>query len=128
MVDVVEINEETPEFRSSTIAQPSSSVKKRRMRQEDAKRIAKDKVFTSYTRRSRRIKGKTLQEDDDLQPEQDVQSEQDVQPEQDIDIQEMEIEGNKEEEKEPTPLNRKQKELEKQIQGLKEELMESEVL
>jgi len=63
------INKETPVFRLITVAQPSSSVKTRRMRQEDAKKIAKDKIFTSYTRRSRRVKGNKLQDD---QPEQDI--------------------------------------------------------
>ena len=66
MVDVVEINEETPEFKSSTLPQPSSSVKTRKMRQEDAKKITKDKIFTSYTRRYRRIKGKKIKYGDDL--------------------------------------------------------------
>jgi hypothetical protein len=40
MVDMDGINKETPVFRLSTISQPSSSVKTRRMRQEDAKKIA----------------------------------------------------------------------------------------
>ena len=66
---MVDVDEETPEFRSSIVAQPISSVKTRRMRQEDAKKIAKEKIFTTYTRRSRRIKRKQIQ---DYQPEQDI--------------------------------------------------------
>jgi hypothetical protein len=128
MVDMDGINKETPVFRLSIVAQPSSSVKTRRMRQEDAKKIAKDKIFTSYTRRSRRVKGKKLQDD---QPEQDInipieiESSDDLQPEQDA---EMETDNNRKERKEPALSNRKQRELEKQIQDLKEELMEVDML
>ena len=63
---MIDIDEETPELKSSNVPQPSSSVRTRRQRQEAAKRIEKDKIFTTYKRRSRRMKRSQTQDD---QPE-----------------------------------------------------------
>ena len=48
---MLDIDEEIPERKSSNVPQPSSGVRTRRMRKEDAKKIEKDKIFTTYTRR-----------------------------------------------------------------------------
>jgi len=47
---MLDIDEEIPERKSSNVPQPSSGVKTRRMRQETAKKIEQDKIFTTYTR------------------------------------------------------------------------------
>ena len=82
---MVDFDEKTLEFKSSTIAQPSSSVKTRRMRQEDAKKIAKDKIFTTYKRRSRRIKRNQIQDDQlekNVNTPMEIESSANSQPEQ----------------------------------------------
>ena len=63
---MLDIDKEIPECKSSNVPQPSSGVRTRRMRQETAKKIEKDKIFTTYKRRSRRIKRNQTQDD---QPE-----------------------------------------------------------
>jgi len=121
---MLDIDEEIPERKSSNVPQPSSSVRTRRMRQETAKKIEKDNIFTTYKRRSRRIQRNQTQDD---QPEpnanapMEIESSTNSPPEQ-------EIESNKGERKEPVPTNKKQRRLEKQIEELKEELMEANML
>lgn len=125
---MLDIYEEIPERKSSNAPQPRSSVRTRRMRQETAKRIEKDKIFTTYMRRSRRIRRNQTQDD---QPESntnapmDIESSTNSQPEQEA---EMGIESNMGKRKEPAPANNKQRRLEKQIEELKEELMEANML
>ena len=63
---MLDIDEEIPERKSSNVPPHNSSVRTRRMRQETAKKIEKDKIFTTYKRRSRRIKRNQTQDD---QPE-----------------------------------------------------------
>jgi len=60
---MLDIDEEIPERKSRNVPPHNSSVRTRRMRKEDAQRIEKDKIFTTYTRRSRRIQ-KTQKQDD----------------------------------------------------------------
>jgi len=63
---MIDSDEEIPKLKSSNVPQPRSNVTTRRMRQETAKKIEKDKIFTTYKRRSRRIKRNQTQDD---QPE-----------------------------------------------------------
>ena len=122
------IDEEIPERKSSNVPPPSSSVRTRRMRQETAKKIEQDKIFTTYTRRSRIIQ-KNQTQDDQLESNanapMDIESSSHSQPKQQA---ETEVESNKGQGKEPAPANKKQRRLEKHIEELKEELMEANML
>ena len=60
---MLDIDEEILERKSSNVPQPSNGVRTRRTRQETAKKIEKDKIFTTYKRRSRRIKRNQTQDD-----------------------------------------------------------------
>lgn len=125
---MLDIDEEIPERKSSNVPQPGSGVKTRKMRQETTNKIEQDKIFTTYTRRSRRIQKNQTQDD---QPESNANAPMDIEsgahsePEQEA---ETEIESSKGERKEPVPTNKKQRRLEKQIEGPKEELMEANML
>jgi len=125
---MIDIDEEIPELKSRNVPQPRSSVKTRRMRQETIEKIEKDKIFTTYKRRSRRIKRNQTQDDQlelNANAPMEIESSANSQPGQKA---EMETESNKEERKEPTPTNKKQRRLEKQIEELKEESMEENML
>ena len=125
---MLDIDEEIPERKSSNAPPHSSSVRTRRMREEAAQKIEQDKIFTTYTRRSRRIQKTQTQED---QPESnahapmDIESSAHSQPRPEA---EMEVESNNRQGKESPPVNKKQRRLEKQIEKLKEELMEANML
>ena len=125
---MLDIDDEIPERKSRNVPPHSNSVRTMTMRQEDSQRIEEDKIFTTYTRRSRRIQ-KTQKQDD--QPESHVDAPMDIescahtQPGLE---EEMEVESNNGQRKEPTPVNKKKKRLEQQIEKLKEELMEANML
>lgn len=60
---MLDIDEEIPVRKSSNVPPHNSSVRTRNMRQEAAQKIEQDKIFTTYTRRSRRIQKTQTQED-----------------------------------------------------------------
>lgn len=125
---MIDIYEEIPESKSRNAPPHSSSVRTRRMRQEAAQKIEQDKIFTTYTRRSRIIE-KTQTQDDQLESNvdalMDIESCAHSQPRPKA---EMEVEGNNGQGKELAPANKKQRRLEKQIEQVKEELMEANML
>lgn len=123
-----DIDEDIPVRKLSNVPPPISSVRTRKMRQEDAQKMEQDKIFTTYTRRSRRAQKTQPQED---QPESnahapmDIESNAHSQPGPEV---EMEVESNNRQGKESPPAIKKQRRLEKQIEKLKEELMEANML
>jgi len=127
---MLDIDEEILERRSRNVPPHKSSVRTRRMRQEAAQKIEQDKIFTTYTRRSRRIQ-KTQTQDD--QPKSNADAPMEIksgahsQPGLEA---EMEVESNNAQGKEPAsaPANKKQMRLEKKIEQLKEELIEANML
>lgn len=72
---MLDIDEEIPVRESSNVPPPSSSVRTRKMRQEAAQKMEQDKIFTTYTRRSRRAKKTQPQED---QPESNAHAPMDI--------------------------------------------------
>ena len=58
-----DIDEEIPVSKASKAPLPVSSITTRKMRKEDAKRAEQDKIFTTYSRRTRRTPKAQLQED-----------------------------------------------------------------
>jgi len=125
---MLDIDEEMPVRKSSNVPPPISSVRMRNMRQEAAQKMEQDKIFTTYTRRSRRAQKTQPQED---QPESnahapmDVESSAHSQPRREV---EMEVESNNRQGKESPPAIKKQMRLERKIEKLKEELMEANML
>jgi len=125
---MLDIDEEIPVHKSSNVPPPSSSVRTRKMRQEVAQKMEQDKIFTTYTRRSRRAQKTQPQED---QPESNAHSSMDIESSahsQPRPKAEMEVESNNRQGKESPPAIKKQRRLEKQIEKLKEELMEANML
>lgn len=123
-----DIDEEIPVHKTSNIPPPSSSVRMRKMRQEATQKIEQDKIFTTYTRRSRRIQKIQTQEDkpeSNAHAPMDIESSSHSQPRPKA---EMEVESNNRQGKESPPTNKKQRRLEKQIEKLKEELMGANML
>lgn len=125
---MLDIDEEIRVCKTSNVPPSSSSVRMRMMRQEATQTIEQDKIFPTYTRRSRRIQKTQTQED---QPESNAHAPMDIksgvhsQPGPEA---EMEVESNNRQGKESPPANKKQRRLEKQIEKLKEELMEANML
>ena len=71
-----DIDEEIPaSSKANKIPPPVSSIRTRQMRKEDAKRAEQDKVFTTYSRRTRRASKVQLQED---QPEYNAPIQMDI--------------------------------------------------
>ena len=122
---MIDVDEETPELKSSNIPQPSSSVRTRRQKQEASKRIERDEIFITYRRRSWRIKRCQTQ---DEPPEKNASIPMEIESSESAHEAEMETGRNEKEKEEPIPTNKKQKRLEKQIERLKEELMEANML
>lgn len=117
-----DINEEIPIHKASKVPPPVSSVRTRKMRKEDAQKTEQDKIFTTYSRRTRRASKAQLQED---QPESNVPIPMDIESSahsQPGPGAEMEVESNNRQEKDSQPAIKKQRKLEKQIEKLKEEL------
>jgi len=56
VVDVDDVEEEFSEYRPNTSAPSSSSVKTRKMVTEETEEAGKNKIFTTYKRRSRKTK------------------------------------------------------------------------
>ena len=137
-----DIDEEIPTSKASKVPPPVSSIRTRQMRKEDAKKAEQDKIFTTYSRRTRRAPKSQLQED---QLESNAPIPMDIQssdhslpgPGADIEVEshslpgpgaDIEVESNNKQEKGSPPPIKKQKKLEKQIEKLKEELMEANML
>ncbi len=98
------------------------------MRQEAAQKREQDKIFTTCTRRSRRAQKTQPQED---QPESNAHAPMDIESSahsQHGQEAEMEVESNNRQGKASPPAVKKQRRLEKQIERLKEELMEANML
>jgi len=70
-----DIDEEIPVHKSNDVPPPSSHVRTRKMRREAAQKREKDKIFTTYTRRSRRAQKTQSQE---YQPESNAHSLMDI--------------------------------------------------
>lgn len=131
-----DIDEEIPaSSRANKV--PVSSVRTRQMRKEDAKRAEQDKVFTTYSRRTRRASKVQLQEDSNVPVQMDIQSSDHSPPEPEADVHieshsppgaDIEVESNNKQERGSPPPGKKQKKLERQIEKLKEELMEANML
>ena len=123
-----DIDEEIPVHKARNVPPPISSVRTRKMRKEDAQKAEQDKNFTTYTRRFRKAPKTQLQED---QPESNapalMDSESSAHSQPGLEA-EMEVESNNRQEKESPPAIKKQRKLEKQIEKLKEELMEANML
>ena len=116
---------------------PVSTVRTRQMRKEEAKRAEKDKVFTTYSRRSRRAAKVQLQEESNVPVQMDIQSSgySPPAPEADVHVEshsppgfDIEVESHNKPEKGSPPPGKKQRKLERQIEKLKEELMEANML
>jgi len=123
-----DIDEEIPLSKASRAPQPVGSIKTRNMQKEGAKRAEKDKIFTTYSPRTRRTPKTQLQEDqfESHAPAQmDVESGDHSPPAPEVDI---EVKSHNKQEKCSPPPTKRQKKLEKQIEELKEELMEANML
>jgi len=123
-----DIDEEIPVSKASKVPPPVSSIRTRKMRKEDAKKAEQDKIFTTYSRRTRRAPKAQLQEDQlesNAPIPMDIESSDHSPPGPGADI---EVESNNKQEKGSPPPIKKQKKLEKQIEKLKEELMEANML
>ena len=123
-----DIDEEIPVSKASRAPLPVGSIRTKNMQKEDAKRAEKDKIFTTYSRRTRRTPKTQLQEDqfESHAPAQmDVESGDHSLPAPEVD---MEVESRNKQEKCSPPPTKRQKKLEKQIEELKEELMEANML
>lgn len=107
--------------KANKVPPPVSSIRTRQMRKEDAKKIEKDKIFTTYSRRTRRTPKAQLQED---QLESNAPIQMDIQssdhsppgPGADIDVEshsppglgaDIEVESNNKQEKGSPPPNKK---------------------
>ena len=58
-----DIDEEIPIHKASKVPPLVSSIRTRKMRKEDARKAEQDKIFTTYSRRTRRTSKAQLQED-----------------------------------------------------------------
>jgi len=122
-----DIDEEIPVPKASKKPPPVSSIRTRKMRKENAQKVEQD-IFTTYSRRMRRASKAQLQEDhlESSAPiPMDIESSAHSQLGPGADI---EVESNNRKEKDSPPPIKKQKKLEKQIEKLKEELMEANML
>ncbi len=125
---MLDIDEEIPVHKSSNVPPPSSIVRTRKMRHEVSQKMEQDKIFTTYTRRSRRAQKTQPRED---QPESNAHSSMDIESSahsQPRPKAEMEVESNNRQGKGSPPAIKKQRRLEKQIQKLKEEWIEDNML
>lgn len=125
---MLDIDEEILVRKSRNVPPPSSSVRTRKMRQEAAQKMEQDKTFTTYTRKSR-IAQKTHPQED--QPKSNAHALMDNESNahsQHGQEAEMELESNNRQGKESPPAIKKQRRLEKQIEKLKEELMQANML
>jgi len=123
-----DIDEEIPVPKASKVPPPENSIRTRKMRKEDAQKVEQDKIFTTYSRRTRRVSKAQLQEDQlesNAPIPMDIESSAHSQPGLGAEI---EVESNNMQEKDSPPPIKKQKKPEKQIEKLKEELMEANML